>query len=67
MSKHDTSDGERTARIWEWLNRACGSPEHRLVVQLHLQDAFFAVLGGIPEVDAQAFFVYDPILICLEG
>jgi len=67
MSKHDTSDADRTTRIWEWLDRACGSPPRRLVVQLHLQDALFAVLGRIPELDAQTFLAYDPILVCLEG
>ena len=67
MSKHDTSDADRTTRIWEWLDRACGSPRRRLVVQLHLQDALFAVLGRIPELDAQMFLAYDPILVCLEG
>jgi len=68
MSKHVTSDVDRTTHIWEWLNRACGgSPRRRLVVQLHLQDALFAVLGRIPELDAQTFLAYDPILVCLEG
>jgi hypothetical protein len=32
-----------------------------------LQDALSAVLGGIPEIGAQAFLAYDPIVVCLEG
>jgi len=67
MSKHDTSDGDRTTHIREWFDRACGSPGHRLVVPLHLQDALSVVLGGIPGIDAQTFFARGPIIVCLEG
>jgi len=67
MSQHDTSDGERTTRIREWLNRACGSSGHGLVVPVHLQDALSAVLRDIPDIDAQTFLAYDPIVVCLEG
>src|SRR5258708_3954136 len=67
MSGYEPSGADRTTRIRGWLNRVCGSPGHRLVVPLHLQDALFAVLGGIPEIDAQTFLAYDPILVCLEG
>ena len=67
MSKHDTSDGDRTTRIREWLNRACESSGHGLVVPVHLRDALSAVLRSIPEIDAQTFLAYDPIVVCLEG
>ncbi len=67
LSKHDTSDADRTTRIWEWLNRACGSSGHGLVVPVHLQDALSAVLRDIPEIDAQTFLAYNPIVVCLEG
>jgi hypothetical protein len=67
LSKHVTSDGDRTAHIREWLNRACESSGHGLVVPLHLQDALSAVLSSIPEIDAQTFLAYDPIVVCLEG
>jgi len=67
MSTHDASNRERTTRIHEWLNRACGSSGHGLVVPFHLQSAFVAVLGGIPEIDAETFLARDPIIVCLEG
>src|SRR5260370_21565172 len=67
MSGYEPSGADRTTRIRGSLNRVCGSPGHRLVVPLHLQDALFADLGGIPVSDAQPFLAYDPIPVSLDG
>src|SRR5260370_42418657 len=67
MSGYEPSGADRTTRIRGWLNRVCGSPGHRLVVPLHLQGALFAVLGGIPGIDAQTVLCFDPILVWLEA